>query len=56
MFELMSKEDIEGIRSIMADPLPAAKLRGEVRAIADRLTGGAKWEVADSRSPASPRW
>jgi hypothetical protein len=49
MFELMSKEDIEGLRTMMADPLPTATLRGEVRGVADRLASGAKWEIADTK-------
>ena len=49
MFDLMSKEDIEGLRTMMADPLPTATLRNEVRGVADRLASGAKWEIADTK-------
>src|SRR5215204_128392 len=49
LFELMKNEDVNGVRAMMADPLPAEKLRGEVRAVADRFSGGAKWDIVETR-------
>jgi len=50
MFELMQKQDVTGVRAMMADPLPADQLRREISAVADRLNGGAKWAVVQSRT------
>ncbi|MEA2710372.1 MAG: hypothetical protein QOF78_2973 [Phycisphaerales bacterium] len=49
MFAQMKNQDVHGVRAMMADPMPPEKLRGEIRAIANRLNGGAKWEIVDTR-------
>jgi hypothetical protein len=49
LLALMSREDVEGVRTMMTDPLPANVIRGEVRGVADRLAGGAKWTIADAK-------
>ena len=51
LFSLMEKEDALGVRAMMADPsMPLSKLRTEVSAAADRLHGGAKWEIVQSHT------
>ena len=50
MFELMQKQDVTGVRAMMADPLPADKLRQEISAVAERLNSGAKWQIVESRA------
>jgi hypothetical protein len=48
---LMEKEDVLGVRSMMADPsLPLNQLGTEVSAVANRLHGGAKWELVQTHT------
>ena len=49
MFDLMQKQDVTGVRAMMADPLPSEQLRGQVSDVADRLNSGAKWQIVDRR-------
>lgn len=48
LFELMKKQDVTGVRAMMADPVPAEKLRGEVSKVAEQLHSGATWEIVQS--------
>jgi hypothetical protein len=51
LFGLMEKEDVLGVRAMIADPSqPLNKLSGEVSAVAERIRGGAKWEIVESRT------
>ena len=51
LFALMEKEDVLGVRAMMADAsLPVNKLQPEVKAVADRLRGGAKWQIIDTNT------
>jgi hypothetical protein len=51
LFDLMQKQDVTGVRSIMADPsLPLNQLSKEVSGVAERLRGGAKWDIVQSRT------
>ena len=48
---LMEKEDVLGVRSMMADPsLPLNKLGAEVSAVANRLHSGATWQVVETHT------
>jgi len=48
---LMEKEDVIGVRSMMADPsLPLNTLGAEVGAVAKRLHGGATWEIVQTHT------
>jgi hypothetical protein len=49
LFELMQKQDVAGVRAMLADPLPVERLRTEVAAVADRMNSGAKWSIVESR-------
>jgi hypothetical protein len=48
LFDLMRKQDVNGVRAMMADPLPAEKLRGEVAAVAKRFQSGATWAIVEA--------
>ena len=50
MFQLMQKQDVTGVRAMLADPMPAEQLRGEIAKVAERLSAGAKWQIVDSRT------
>ena len=50
MFELMQKQDLAGVRAMLGDPPPPDRLRSEVALVADRMNGGAKWQIMDSRT------
>jgi hypothetical protein len=50
LFELMQKQDVAGVRAMLADPPSPERLRTEVAMVAERLSGGAKWEILHSRT------
>ena len=50
LFELMQKQDVAGVRAMLADPPEPEWLRTEVSMIAERINTGAKWEIVNSRT------
>ena len=49
LVELMRKQDMSGIRAMLAEQPPADTLRGIIDQVVEQLNGGAKWEIIDSR-------
>ena len=50
LFELMQKQDVSGVRAMLADPPPLDRLRSEVALVAERIDRGATWAIVHSRT------
>ena len=50
LFELMQKQDVTGVRTMLADPPEPERLRSEVALVAERMNRGATWQILDSRT------
>ena len=48
LLDLMVKQDIQGIRTMMAEPVSGDALRPDVEQVASNVAAGAKWEVVDT--------